>query len=155
MVHLTIMNSATQVPPELLAQLVPNDPVSAAPWWPLAIGYWLLLLLLCIVLTIIARVWFKKAKYRSYLKHLNKTKTAPKDQQLSQVHLLLRKVLQDNAAADASVSNQIFANKIKSTLDLDTVPNWVNAHYAQNPNVTVDWIQVKQLIKQWSQEQRV
>ncbi|MBU2864778.1 DUF4381 family protein [Reinekea forsetii] len=155
MVHLTIMNSAATAPPELLAQLVPNDPVNTAPWWPLAIGYWLLLLVLCIVLTIIARAWIKKAKYRRFIKHLNKTKADPKAQQLSQVHLLLRKVLQDNSAADASVSNRVFADKIKSTLGLDTAPNWVNAHYTQDPKVSVDWIQVKQLIKQWSQEQRV
>jgi hypothetical protein len=146
-----VLNQAT-LPAELLAQMAPNDlPVDASPW-PLAIGYWLVIVVASIAL--IALVYYRRRTklLRAYRKYCSDIKKIDVQKQHEPLHLLLRRILQDQSHRLASLNEYEFEQRVMKTLNQTTPPSWLNAHYRNTEKPSVNWSEVNQLIRAWSKE---
>ena len=152
MASLILLSNQMTVPPELLKQLAPNDPITAVSAWPLAIGYWIIFILSLATIAGVIFYWRRTRKIRFYLKQLKAIRLSTSRTQCSDVHQLLRKILQDHSVSLASCNDKQFALHIMSTLQTSELPNWVNAHYRVNEQPKLPWAEVKNLIKLWTKE---
>lgn len=152
MASLILLSNQIAVPPELLKQLAPNDPITAVSAWPLAIGYWLIFILSLATIAGGIFYWRRTQKIRFYLKQLKAIRQSTSRTQNNDVHLLLRKILQDHSVLLASCNDKQFAQYIMSTLQTSEQPNWVNAHYRVNESPKLPWAEIKKLIKHWTKE---
>ncbi|MFQ3229406.1 DUF4381 domain-containing protein [Reinekea sp.] len=152
MASLIFLANQISVPPELLEQLAPNDPITVVSPWPLAIGYWIVLIIALALFTAFIFYWRRTQKLRTYLKQLKTIRRSKSLTQCSDVHLLLRKVLQNHSVTLASCNDKQFSQYILSTLQTTELPAWVNAHYRDNQQPTLPWSEIKQLVKLWTKE---
>lgn len=152
MASLMFLANQIAVPPELLEQLAPNDPITVVSAWPLAFGYWIVLILSLALLTAVIFYWRRTQKIRFYLKQLKAIRQSTSLRQCSDVHLLLRKILQDHSVSLASCNDKQFGQYIMTTLQTSELPNWVNAHYRVNEQPKLPWPDIKKLIKHWTKE---
>jgi hypothetical protein len=140
------------VPPELLAQLAPNDPPGTVSMWPLAIGYWLVLALLVALIAAGAIYWLRGKKRRSNLKQLKLIKKSSAQTHCRDVHLLLRSILQQHNTKLACCSEYEFSNYVMTSLNVEEPPRWLNAHYREQTPPAIPWADIHQLVTQWTKE---
>lgn len=140
------MPNATPSP--LLGQLAANTPPQEPSWWPLAIGYWLIIAAVILVGALIIYGYRQHVKNRPITNELARLKQQPAShEQLRALHTLLRWLLIHRCGLDKDTSSEALAHHIQRTLKGD-LPCWVNAHYQPNP-VEIDWRSATVLVKQW------
>ena len=134
---------------ELLSQLEPNVAPAAPSVWPLAIGYWLILVVVLLLMTLAGFFWYQGRHWRSIEKKLSQIKNNPEP--IEELHQLLRWVLITQLNAPKNMDNQAFEQKISQTMK-GSLPTWVNAHYRAQNHTEVNWSEVKHLLQSWKKE---
>jgi len=138
---------------ELLGQLASNVLPAEPSAWPLAPGYWLVLV---VVLSATAGLfyWWRLGRDWRRVSRQRKSIQAHSDplQQSLQLHQLLRWVLINKLGADKGLTDTGFAERVAASLATPP-PVWLNAHYrALSERPGIDWAEVKRLLKSWRKE---
>ena len=152
MASISMLATQASLPPQLLEQLAPNDPLGAISVWPLAVGYWIVLAFLICIIAGCFFYWLGSKRVRLNLKRLRAIKQSPILLQCNEVHLLLRKILQSHSAALASCNENEFSHYVMNSLNITEPPVWLNAHYRLQETPTMQWADIQKLIKQWTKE---
>lgn len=135
----------------LLESLAPNVMPAPPSFWPLAVGYWLIILTLLISVTVGLVFWYRNRHWRRIHKELKQIRTQPNS--LEHLHRLLRWVLISQLNLGRSLNDTAFALRVTDTLG--SQPDWVNAHYrADAENIVIDWQQINRLLALWKKEAR-
>ncbi|TCS40649.1 DUF4381 domain-containing protein [Reinekea marinisedimentorum] len=139
------------VPQQLLSQLEPNTPPAEPSAWPLAPGYWLVLMAVLVMACLIAYLWYRGRHWRHIQQHLARIKRLAEPN--AELHQLLRWLLITHLSAPKSMDEQALAEKITATLG--TLPEWVNGHYQADKSSDINWAEVKTLLQHWKKEARL
>ncbi len=134
----------------LLAELEANAAPVAPGFWPPAPVYWLSVILLVAVIVAGAWLWRRRRMRRRCLLALKTLQQEPNGaRQLQQLHIVLRNAAAQHAPAHRTESAPAFAQLVRTTLNRNDVPAWVNAHYRPDSHVEIDWREPRTLIKRW------
>lgn len=147
------MNTPDPALHALLASLQPNTLPNAPSAWPWALGYWLILAVILIIVAM--AIWFlqRQIKLKPLRQEIERIKQLPSlNQQLQQIHTLLRWLLINRQGAAKNLSTSEFKSRVNSVLSGQNI-EWVNAHY-DNKEVIINWQQVDKLITAWQKEAR-
>jgi hypothetical protein len=117
---------------ELLAQLEPNIMPAEPSAWPLALGYWLILLAIVTMVTLLIVFYLKKRPLlivKQEIKRIasiNSTMT-----QLEDTHQLLRWLLHHKLGLSVGMTDSQLHDVISRYCS--TPPHWLNQHYTSDP----------------------
>jgi len=139
----------------LLTQLASNEPPPIPSIWPLAVGYWLILLGVVLLLTFISVQYYRNRDWREIKKKFNDIKGNDSAvEQSERVHALLRAVIYNKLNMTKRLNEMEFSNYIRD-LTGKPAPSWVNGHYqTQSAIPAINWQDIDQLLSQFKKEAR-
>lgn len=137
----------------LLNSLASNAAPEAPSIWPLAPGYWLIVILFVALAVSALRWWWRWRRTRPIWRQLKGIEQMDDPhQQLLSLHQFLRALLIRYHGLNANLSDTEFAQRIEQTLPGKTY-QWVNAHYQPSLDVNIDWQDIHRVVERWLKEQ--
>jgi hypothetical protein len=122
---------------ELLTQLDPNTLPPAPSVWPLAMGYWLILLFTLVAITAVYTLYRKTKPWQSIRKELARIALIDDvNKRNQQAHVLLRWIAHRRLDQGVNLSGQALATLIKKHSGSEP-PHWLNSHYQKQPTAEV------------------
>ncbi|MEJ2043445.1 MAG: DUF4381 family protein [Reinekea sp.] len=147
--------AASQGLDELFSQMAPNTQPTEPSIWPLAIGYWLILAALLVLIAGAVFSFIKQRPWRAIKNELALIQALPQAQQLVRLHQLLRWLSIHHARQPKELSPKAFADWVNQHNNGQT-PDWLNAHYqADAEAVRLDWAGIKVLVRHIYKEGKV
>lgn len=137
---------------QLLSSLEPNIQPAEPTAWPLAMGYWFVLIFTLILIGITIYWWVNAKHARVFKKQLHRLKSlTDPHEQLKEAHLYLRWFIKEQKLANAGLSPEAFKRYVAS-LNNGEAPVWLNQHYQQKPASHIDWNEFKHIARKLHRE---